>query len=272
MKYFSASIPIGIGDLIYIKAMFEPIKHEFSEINLKFHRELISRFQRDETYNIFIDEFGELLFGMDPYKLDGGDFPYCSLSEMVSAHGIIPHKPELSHLLCNGASLNLGVPYIVINTKIRSMPDSHLEEKIRDFWNLLNKLSDKYKIVILGEKVIEMNKEYEIYTDKHIYSLYEHIYNNIPKERLIDLTVPALGITAPNLQHIQQDCLIMNQAEFVINFGIGGGFCLATAVANTVGYRYDDDLVADRVFDRIYPNATVTKDWSVFMDKLGQYL
>jgi hypothetical protein len=272
MKTFGASIPIGIGDLIYIKAMFEPIKHEFSEINLKFHRELIIKFSRDASYNVFIDEFGKLLFGEAPYILNNGSFPYCSLSEIVINHGIVPHKPELAHILCGGTPLDLGAPYIVINTKIRSIPNSHLEEKIREFWSLLNILSEKYKIVILGEKVIEMNQEYQIYTEQHIYSLYTHIYNNIPADRLIDLTVPALGITAPNLQHIQQDCLIMNQAKFVINFGIGGGFCLATAVANTIGYRYDDDLIADRVFDRVYPNAMITKDWSSFIQKLEQYL
>jgi hypothetical protein len=272
MKSFGASIPIGIGDLIYIKAMFEPIKHEFSEINLRFHRELITKYSRHSSYNSFLDEFGKLLFGEKPYVLDNGQYPYCGLSEMVTDYRIVPHKPELAYLLCKGTPLEVGGPYIVINTKTRSLPQYHIEGMMPQFWKLLNQLSEKYKIVILGEKVVEMNTEYQIYTEQHIYSLYTHIYNNVPAERLIDLSVPSLGITTPNLQNIQQDCLIMSQAKFVINFGIGGGFCLATAVANTVGYRYDDDLVADRVFDRIYPNAMITKDWAAFVQKLGQYL
>ena len=270
MKQFAATIPIGIGDLIYIKGMFEPIKHEFSSINFRFHKELITAYHKDVAHFQFLEEFGKLLFGEAPYIVDDSPSSFLRLEQMMNL-GITPHKPELASLLCVGTPLEIG-PYIVINTKVREMPQSHLREQIRDFWTLLNKLSEKYKIVILGEKVIEMNPEYEVYTSDNIYSLYPHIYNNVDKDKLVDLTVPALGITAPNLKHIQQDCLIMNQAQLVINFGIGGGFCLATAVANTIGYRYDNDPVADVVFSKTYPNAVITKNWSNFLQTLGQYL
>jgi len=273
MKKLNANIPIGLGDLIYIKAMLEPVKHNFSEINLTFHRELIDKYKKESKYNDFLDEFGKLLFNEEPYKLCDQSFPFCSLSEFVTAHRIMPQKPELAHLLCDGYSLNLKEPYIVINTKIRSLPHNLLDNSIREFWTVLNQLSQKYLIVILGERVIEMNEEYMYYTQEYIYSLYPHILNNVPKERLLDLTVPALGITTPDIKNIQHDCSIMNQAAVVINFGIGGGFCLATAVANVVGYRYDDDLVANLVFDgKIYSNATITKNWELFITALGHYL
>lgn len=273
MKTFGASIPIGLGDLIYIKAMFDPIKHEYERINLKLHRDIIVRYEKRLDYNHFLDEFTALLFGEVPYKIDdGSSYPYFGVSEIVRGFGLTPHKPEMSNILCKGTPLDLDAPYIVMNTKIRSLSKTHLEQYVREFWNLMNSISEKYKIVILGEKVIEMTKEYQIYTEEHIFSLYPHIYNNIPADRLIDLTVPALGITSPDIKHLQQDCLIMNQAKCVINFGIGGGFCLATAVANTIGYRYDNDPIADLVFDRDYPNAVVTKDWPKFIQTLGQYL
>jgi hypothetical protein len=271
MKVFGASTPIGLGDLIYIKAMFEPIKHEYESINIRFHREIITRYNKDPSYNNFLDELGSLLFGEAPYKLTDEPYQYYRVDELVRYHGLTPYKPELADLLCSGTPLNLDGPYIVLNTKIRSLPQSYLDQNVREFWDLLNKLSEKYKIVVLGEKVIEMNKEYQIYTSENIYSLHTHIYNNMPHDRIIDRTVPALGITTPNLQQIKQDCLIMNQAKFVINFGIGGGFCLATAVANTVGYRYDDDLIADMVFSKEYPNAHITKDWNSFINKLRTF-
>src|SRR5579864_3077033 len=260
MKTFGAKTPIGLGDLIYIKAMFEPIKHEYESINLCLHTEITTRYGRNVEYNSFVAEFSQLLFGEPPYKLGPNSYPYYRVDEIASAHGIKPCKPELSNILCSGTPLDLGAPYIVMNTKIRSLPRSHLDVTVREFWSLMNSISEKYKIVILGEKVIEMNKEYQIYTEANIFSLYQSILDNIPNDRLIDLTVPALGITSPNLKQLQQDCLIMNRAKCVINFGIGGGFCLATAVANTVGYRNDDDRIANLVFDRDYPNAVVTTE------------
>ena len=272
MKTFSATIPIGLGDLIYVKAMLDPIKHEYESINLNFHRDIVSMFNKDPSYNLFIDEIGALLFGEPPYKLSEEKYLYHRLDYIVTSHGITPHKPELANLLCSGASLDLEEPYLVLNTKVRSLSQSHLRERVLEFWDMLRALSKKYKIVILGEQVVEMSKEYQIYTSEHVYSLYPNIQENIPTDRLIDLTVPALGITSPNLQHIQQDCLIMNQAKFVINFGIGGGFCLATAVANTIGYRCDDDYVANIVFSKDYPNAIITKDWAKFIQTLGQHL
>lgn len=272
MKTFSATIPIGLGDLIYVKAMFDPIKHEYESININFHRDIVGMFNKDPSYNLFIDEIGALLFGEAPYKITENKHPYYRLDSIVTSHNIIPHKPEFVNLLCQGTPLDLDEPYLVFNTKVRSLSQSHLKEKIPEFWDLLRELSKKYKIVILGEKVVEMSKEYQIYTSEHVYSLYPNIQDNIPADRLLDLTVPALGITSPNLQHIKQDCLIMNQAKFVINFGIGGGFCLATAVANTIGYRCDDDYVADIVFNRDYPNAIITKDWAKFIQTLGQHL
>lgn len=269
MKIFGASIPIGLGDLIYIKGMFDPIKHEYSKIYLNFHRELITKFDRNDSYNIFLDEIGQLLFAQPPYQLVQQPLPYCSLQEMSTAHGLVPYKPNLSKILCQGIPLNGTEPYIVINTKVRAMQKSLLESKIRDFWYYINMISNKYKIVILGERVVEMNQEYQLYTSEFIYSLYSHIYNNIPSDRLIDLTVPSLGITTPNISNIKQDCLIMNKAKYVINFGIGGGFCMATAVANTIAYRYDDDFIADVVFDnKTYDNTIVTKDWNLFIDKI----
>jgi hypothetical protein len=274
MKTFGANVPIGLGDLIYMKAMFDPVKDSFSEINLNFHREGITLSKKDDNYNVFLDDLGNLLFGQEPYKIDtGNQYPYCRLAEVVTSYGITPQKPELADILCSGTSLSLDEPYIVINTKVRALERKLLNGKMPEFWTCLLQLVKKYKVVILGERAIEMNGEYIVYTNEFIYSLYPEIIKHVPTDRLIDLTVPALGITSPILSQIQQDCLIMNQAEFVINFGIGGGFCLASAVANLIGYRYDDDFVADCVFEnKVYDNATVTKNWNTFISKIRTYL
>jgi len=268
MKYFQATIPIGLGDLIYTKGLFEPVKHEYSHIKLNFHRGIIKDIGKNSDYNQFLDEFGNLLFGEPPYSLGGDNCPFFGIDQLILHHGLAPNKPELAHILCKGTPLNIESPYIVINTKIRSLSRQYLHDRIPEFWSLLNVLAQKYRLVILGEKEVEMHGEYLYYTSENVFSLYPHILNNIPLDLIEDLTVPALGITSPTVAQVQQDCLIMNQAKFVITFGIGGGFCMSTSVANTVGFRFDDDPVANAVFNKEYPNTYITKDWSLFIHKL----
>lgn len=274
MRQFSASIPIGIGDLIYIKAMFDPIKDQFESINLDLYTELIEAYKKDNANYQFVKDLANLLFSGPPYNINTGKAPFLSIDQ-ICRHGIEPKKPELASVLCKGTSLDLVEPYIVINTKVRYVSQLSLDDIIREFWTLLNSLSEKYKIVILGERVIEMTPEYQLHNSNgtYIFSLYDHIINNISnKERILDLSIPALGITSPDLQHLQQDCLTMKEAKFVIQFGVGGSFCLATAVANTIGYRTDDDYIGEQVFNRTYSNAVITKDWNTFIKTLKGYL
>ena len=144
-------------------------------------------------------------------------------------------------------------------------------------WEVLQKLSRKYRVIILGERKVEMRKEYDV---DHIrrgkprpFGIYDDIVRNIPKDRILDLTVPALGETVSDLSQIQQDCLIMKEAKFVVNFGVGGNFCLATSVADmSVCYRSDTLSYTDAIFhNREYPNAIVTKDPNRFLQALNSY-
>ena len=97
-----------------------------------------------------------------------------------------------------------------------------------------------------------MNPGYMEIGKNDVYSIYDSIIANVPADRIIDLSVPALGISSPKLSNIQQDCLIMSQAKFVVTLGVGGSFCMATSVASTIGFRLDDDSIANVVFGNCY--------------------
>jgi hypothetical protein len=132
-------------------------------------------------------------------------------------------------------------------------------------------------VVILGERKVEMRKEYE---ENHYFGkeplpfgIYHDLISNIPRECIIDYTVPALGETVSDLSKVQQDCLIMKEAKFVVTLGIGGNTTLSTSVANmAIGYRADNVPLANRIFEKEYSNAVVTKDWNKFIQTLGKYL
>lgn len=271
MTIFRANIPVGLGDLIYAKAMFDNMKHRYLEIRLNTYRDIISSYGIDSNYNKFIDDIMALFFNEPPYVLTSEHIPFYGLALMCRDHRIVPVKPELKHLLCKGTPINIGEEYVAIVTKVRYMAREHFDSKKNELFSIIQQLSQKYKIVILGERVVQLNGGYTVFVNG-VYSIYDDIIQNISPDRIVDLTVPALGITAPSLTNIQQDCLTLSNAKFAITIGVGGGFCMATAVANTIGYRVDQDPIADVVFDKEYQNAVVTKDWTYFISRLRQHL
>ena len=273
MAEIAINVPIGLGDLIYLKAMLDPVKHKYDKIKIKFHREIVGFYNINSEYNKFLDDIGALFFSEKPYELTNEPgIPFYGMVSVCNDNGITPIKPHLPHLLCKGTPVDVGGDYLVINTKVRYLDRQELDKIIMTFWTQLNRLSQRYRIVILGEREVELHRGYEELGSQHVYSIYNSIRENIPADRLVDLSIPALGKTAPSLQQIQQDCLTMSRAAFVVTLGIGGGFCMATAVANTIGYRTDNDPIADRVFAREYSNAIVTKDWGYFINQLWSRL
>lgn len=273
MSVIETFIPIGLGDLIYVKAMLDPVKHNFSQIKIALHKELIKVFHGNSVgYSDFLDDICKLFFTESPYILGLNSGAFRSPMQIASDYNVSLQKPELNNLLCQGDSLNLGDEYIVLTTKIRYISKNKLNEISNEFWAIINLLSKKYKIVVLGEKIVEMNQEYIYHTAESIYSIYDNIVAHIPADRLVDLTIPALGITSPNLQQVQQDCLIMSEAKLNITLGVGGNFCMATAVGNTVGYRTDNHDIFEIIYNKHYPKAVITKDWSTFIQTLREYL
>lgn len=272
-KKMAHKITIGLGDNLVIRVFFDSVKDQFSEIRIAHDKQIIKFYRNnDPVYCRFLEQLGKLLFSEPPYVFDHGNHPEINTYQTMSNLGTPIKNPDLAHLLCKGNSLNLGEPYIVILTKVRVLSKNVLFPLLPSFWQTIRDLSRKYKIVILGEKVTELSKEY-VNNQNTIYSIYEQIISNVPRERLLDLTVPALGVTSPTLDKIQQDCLIMKEAEAVVTFGIGGNFWMSMASANqTIGFRADDDRTTDLIDNPHYKTAKVTKNWSKFINDLRNYL
>lgn len=276
-------IPTSLGEIINIKFHLDMIKHQYDRITLSFHKDLWKNAlhtesedwpEKEKGWHKLLDDLGKLFFSEHPYVLLPNSTDFAGDMGVLSRKfKLFPRKAEMGHYLCKGTSLNLGEEYIVITTKCRQMNRRDFLPRTIKLWNILSRLSKKYKIVILGERLVEMRKEYGAYNDG-VFGIYEELITNLPKDRIVDLTVPALGETVSSLEHIQQDCLIMKEAKLVITLGVGGNFCLATSVATmAVGYRMDNLEFTDRIFGRQeYPNAIITKDWNYFIQVLERYL
>lgn len=278
-----ALIPFHLGELIILKCHLDTVKDRYGLISFCFDQDNWDRyFDSDwKTYKTqwdqYLSDITKLFFSEPPYVIttDKKDHVlYHTCSQLIYDQHIPLMTPKLDHLLCQGIPLNLSEEYIVITTKARSIDMNVFNARSSQFINIINQLSQKYKIVILGERIVEKRKEYR-FSEHHnrVFSIYEMIVNNVPKDRIHDLTVPSLGNTAYNLKSVQQDCTVMRDAKFVVTFGCGGNCVMSMASAKmTIGYREDNIAWNDYLFDnKEYPTISVSNNWEYFLTKIAKY-
>ena len=272
MSVLETTICLGIGDNIVVRMYMDMIKHNYSCIRISHDKHVLRDFRgNDPKWINFLDNIGNLLFSEPPYQFTHTQYGPVQTHHMIVNLGVKIKKPNIDHLLCHGTPLNIGEEYIIITTKIRALPKMFLYTIMHKFWRTLKKLSTKYKIVIMGEREVEKSKEYAPFSNT-IFGIYEQIICNVPPDRVVDLTVPALGVSVPDLGKIQQDCLIMKNAKFVISFGIGGNLWMASAVANVIGFRNDNDDTTDVIANPEFTSLYLTKNWDDFIHKLESQL
>lgn len=271
---FESSIPISLGDTICIKSHLDaPInRNKFDRIKICFHKPfVVSAKNNDPSYYKFLREMGSLFFSEEPYEFtnENVNYPFRDQFHILSDYGLEVQKPNLKHLLCKGTSLEVG-EYVVVTTKLRYLSEETFKKISNIFFDNLNKISLKYKIVILGEKIVESCEEYNLWK---IFGIYNELIQNLSSKNIIDLTIPALGVTSPILSQVQQDCLIMNEAKAVISLGVGGNFCMALGSnSNLISFREDEEPIANAIFDnKIYPKIFTSKNFSKFIHELKKY-
>jgi hypothetical protein len=273
MRVYKINVSQGIGDNIMAKSILDQVKHNYDQIFITHHAPIVQKEKNNSPeYWKFLHEIGQLFFSEPPYIYNQGQHGFLDTYGLWLNLKIKPQKPQLKSYLCKGSALNLDQEYIVITTKIRYIDRPSLDKIIPDFWRALNKLSSKYKIVIMGEREVEMCPDYLGHGINQIYGIYDEMIQNINPDSVIDLSIPALGITSPTLSQIQQDCLIMSEAKFVITLGIGGNFCMAMAVANLIGYRMDNEPSTNAILSIPYSDAFVSNNWIIFINKLNEFI
>jgi hypothetical protein len=272
MRIYQTNIAQGIGDNIQARSFIDQVKDQYDRIFITHHAPIVQKEKNNSPeYWKFLHEIGELFFSEPPYIYNQGQYPFRDAGHLLRDFRVEPQKPQLKSYLCKGSALNLDQEYIVITTKIRYMERSLFNNISSQLMEIIRQLSLKYKIVILGEKEVEMCPDYLSYGINKIYSIYNDIKSNITNN-ILDLTIPVLGITSPTISQIQQDCLIMNQAKFVITLGDGGNLYMAAATSNVIGFRSDNDPITDKIFSKTYSDALVVKNFNDFADKLRSYI
>lgn len=253
---------VGIGDLLCMKAMLDPVQ---DKIRICADKGIIRDFRNDSPeFKVFLSKFMKMLFTEPHYEIvDDNSAPSISHIELDAVHHLPIRKPDFGHLLPAGKDLDIG-PYIAVTTKIRHVPRCEYDTFKLRFVKSLNHLSKKYKIVIMGEKAISNNAENAYYGPNEIYSIYEDIKSI---RNSIDLSVSQS--TDFSFESLIQDCHIMRKSLRTITIGEGGNLSLAMAFSFILGYRKKNALghtFLERMFPKAeaYQNAYVTTNLDHF--------
>lgn len=269
-KNIQCRINLGVGDHIYIKLFVETIKHNYDNIYITHASDALAYwFNNDPKRYEFNLSLGRLLFSDKPYTLvPNANFPFYPNERIVKELSNIPTKTDFN-CLCAGNSLPIK-DYVVITTKMRQFPKSSFEQIKNQLASSLKELSEKYTIVILGEREVERSREYEAEVNRdQIFGIYDYLISILGKNKILDLTIPALGITCSNMPQFQQDCLTMQQSRCIISFGIGGNYWLSAALAKkTINLRADNEWTTDLMIG--YPDMYMTKDINQFCQFIGE--
>lgn len=267
MTTYAARIPIGIGNLIYHRAQMDAVRDRFDCIEVGFRWEFLHC--RTEGHRPFVLDLARVLFLDSPYVIA----PH-SQAKATNNYGIwqedhiLPQKPWLPHLLCAGESLALDRPYLLLMTKVRDLHRKQYEEMRPRFYQALRTLSDRYDLVLTGEREVEYNEEYAVHGADNVYSIYQDMKDELP---LVDLTVPRLGLTVPNLSKLRQDCTYMRDAHRCITIGLSGLFCVITAVGETLGWRTDPNPVFNYLYNQgPVAHANVLRNADEFLHLLSE--
>jgi len=227
-----AKLNLGIGSLILMKAQLDEVRDKL-KLYVSPNWELINKYRNgSEDYKNFIREFFKILFP-PPYIItedqDYHERDYWLFTHFDNIPFIIPKWKIFTKIFCNPKMhIDIDEKFIVITTKVRLFKQSNYNKIKPIIQDVIKELSNKYKIVVMGEKVVEMNAEYlQLQKKDQIFSIYNDIIECVPKNRIIDTTYDGLGITSPILSRLKEDCTIMKNAVRTICIGTGGNFILA---------------------------------------------
>lgn len=257
-------LAIGMGDILIYKSMFQSVDYKINA-----YLEYDYYVYRGTEYKNFIDNFCDIIFNENVIfhkeKSDTAEFCEWNKPEKYGMkYTPIDLKKEFN---CKNNKKDL---YICLNMKVRGVDKNFYNNKKNEFIKLLQDLNKKYSIFFIGEKEIELNKEYEIHNKKNItiFSIYDDIIKFLDNKKNIDLTIDKCGITSPNLSKIIEDMNVVSNSLFTINIGYGGNIFLSSSVGKTINY-YTMDIGLVNV---LFPKSFNSNDFDIFIREIKKYV
>lgn len=259
----------GMGDILHSKQLLDEIKYNYDVINIYFDENCLKNYKGNyQQFNEFTVKLLEELFSEPPYIIrDTSNSITLPPMELCNYTQSKFKTLNFENYFCkNFINIEKNEDYFVILTKVRGL-DYYTYLSIRErYLNILNEISKKNKIYIMGERKIGMNMENIIHGPQKIYSIYDDLVQNI--SNIKDLTIEELGISAPKYDNFLVDCKIMNRSKNLICLGISGAVDMAMSVSNIINYYGGTEV--EQMFNLMerQENKYLTNNINDFFDKI----
>jgi len=238
-KEISFKINVGVGDIILAKYFVDSVKHYFEKIYITPDRSLVAFYRNDKKeYYKFIDDMMSLLFNESPYIVTQKPDPqtmYIRGDCMTFVNTIKRYGYRY-----NISDSNLrkyfvekdfvsNKEYIVLSTKVRDVLYKDYKEFSSKFYDLINLLSTKYKIIVIGERRMDNTDELKMPIHKdYIFVIYDDIIKNV--KNLVDYSIDEIGCH-PDISLLKRDSAILASSKLSICLGDGGNYCWSSVIA-----------------------------------------
>ena len=258
---------MGIGD-IFLEA-FKHVSQPGTVIKSFTLNEKIIREHRlfPEKYTVFLRWLANTLF------------PEADLCSAPSPRVVcLPHRITSTRLYKFFPCIKTPIfsePYLLFHTKVR-MDGCYKQSDFETLFTYLSTFHSSIPIVLVGDKVIEQNKEAIIYK---IESIYSRLLTSLPATtKIIDVTEESL-YSANTVEGFQRDLSLIHNAVCNISFGWGGNCQLIKAVGqaschfvstwrSTILDMYKGIKDGDQFFNTIEAADTVMQHGSAAHDSL----
>lgn len=280
---------LGIGDLFicysYVKKYYDEYDIFYITIDYgiitKFRNDsdIIKKFTRDLIFKIFDDP--KIIISEYDLNDNYDDFVKQNVLRGIVQSEPILYVPNMEHIIKNLKyfDYDIEIPYCILHTKIRSESYNQYLDYKDEFFKIINLLSNKYKIMLIGERKIEENPEYDNenkYSKLSSFLIYDDILNNVDKKNIIDLTVDEL-LHNNNIDNFLNGCYLINKSIFSIFWGGGGpSFFMLPFAKKTIGFRtccgntINDNFIMSRYINK--DNIFLTNDIDEFLNELKKLI
>lgn len=232
-KFFISNI--GIGDLIIFCSNVLLRVPKNKQIIIKFDSQTFLKYKNDKYKKICFDI---LYYLLSDYSIIISDedsenfnlwYPDAKIYQQLSDNEFLEKHFNQKF---NKQTIEGYSDSIVVVTKVRDLSRSSFNSISTGFFKKLN--NSKSKIILIGERNVYLNQEYERLGDQNVYSIYDDLIKNIDNEKIIDLTKEDYNSDNSNFCDFLEKTNIIYNSKSTIVFGGGGFFCASFFFSNFI--------------------------------------
>lgn len=256
-NFTNTSVQCGIGDMMLLRLING--KAYSPNINIKSILDY-KPFPKSLKNIVFLIKFSLMLF--DSINLFYSDTQNISSNININTLSAIKDY-DLSP--CFNLVPKYAFKYIVFHTKLRlSCNMIHIIQNYKtELKKFCMRFKSPYKIILLGERIIDPNIETQIH---NITTIYDELLLLKENNDVIDMTQLYLS-NVPDIDHFLNDMSIIRFAQVNIGVGIGGQYCTNLCISPKTIYCIPSNLMDFKVNKNDF---TIYHDIEQFIKALEQ--